>query len=64
VIVYQVLKRRAPYRELGVDYYDGMQPYRLARNLVRRLEQLGHKITLTAKDTESSPDLVGAGQPE
>jgi transposase len=62
VIVYQVLKQRASYRELGADYYDRLEPERLARQLVRRLEQLGHKVTLAAKDTEAPQDLVGASQ--
>jgi transposase len=64
VIVYQVLRRRAPYRELGADFYDRLEPERLARQLVRRLEGLGHKVTLAAKETEASPDLASAGQPE
>jgi hypothetical protein len=38
VIVYQVLKGRAPYRELRADYYDRLEPERLARQPVRRLE--------------------------
>jgi len=62
VTVYQVLKGRAPYRELGVDCYDRLVPGRFARQLVLRLVQLGHKVTLGAKDTEPSPDLAGAGQ--
>jgi hypothetical protein len=64
VIVYQVLKRRAPYRELGADFYDRLEPERLARQLVRRLEGLGHNVTLAPKETESPPDLADAGQPE
>jgi transposase len=64
VIVYQVLRRRAPYRELGADFYDRLEPERLARLLLRRLEGLGHKVTLAAKETEASPDLASAGQPE
>jgi transposase len=63
VIVYQVLKRRAPYRELGADFYDRLEPQRLARYLVRRLEQLGHKVILEAKDTAESQDLAGTSQP-
>ena len=51
VIVYQVLRKREAYRELGADYYDQLQPERLARRLVRRLEQLGHKVTLEARAT-------------
>ena len=46
MIVYQVLRQRVAYRELGADYYDRLQPVRLTRHLVRRLEQLGHKVTL------------------
>jgi transposase len=46
VIVDQVLRRRVAYRELAADYYDRLQPERLTRHLVRRLEQLGHKVTL------------------
>src|SRR5262249_11626093 len=64
VIVDQVLKRRAPYRELGADYYDRLEPDRLARYLVRRLEQLGHKVTLAAKDPEAPLELAGASPPE
>jgi transposase len=64
VIVYQVLKRRAPYRELGAGYYDRLEPERLARYLVRRREQLGHKVTLAAKDPEAPLELAGASPPE
>jgi transposase len=63
VIIYQVLKQRAPYREPGADYYDRLEPERPARYLVRRLEQLGHKVTLEAKGIEKSQDLAGASQP-
>ena len=49
VIVYHVLKEGATYRELGADYLDRLQPERLTRQLVRRLEKLGHKVTLEPK---------------
>jgi transposase len=58
VIVYQVLRTRGAYRELGADYYDRLQPERLTRHLVRRLEQLGHKVTLddrTAEEPQAQP---------
>lgn len=45
VIVYQVLRKREAYRELGADYHDRLRPERLTRHLVRRLEQLG-QVTL------------------
>lgn len=59
VIVYQVLRHRVAYQELGADFYDRLQPERLARNLVHRLEQLGHKVTL-----EPSPTPEPAALPE
>jgi transposase len=49
VIMYHVLKRGVPYAELGGDYRDRRGPERLTRQLVRRLEQLGHKVTLEAQ---------------
>jgi transposase len=46
VIVYQLLKKGTNYEELGGDYFDRLGPERLTRTLVRRLEKLGHKVTL------------------
>jgi transposase len=46
VIVYHVLKRGTSYAELGADFLDRLEPERLTRQLVRRLEGLGHKVTL------------------
>jgi hypothetical protein len=34
------------YHELGHDYLDKLQPRRLTHYLVKRLESLGHKVTL------------------
>jgi transposase len=48
VIMYHVLQRGVPYRELGASYLDRLEPQRLVRQLVKRLEQLGHKVTLEA----------------
>ena len=45
-IIYQVLTKREAYRELGADYLDRLAPERLTRQLVKRLESLGHKVTL------------------
>ncbi len=46
VMIYQVLKKEAAYVELGPDYFDRLEPERLTRQLVKRLESLGHKVTL------------------
>jgi transposase len=59
VIVYQVLRRREAYRELGADYYDRLQPERLTRQLVHRLEQLGHTVKLEARATEEPQPQAG-----
>jgi transposase len=40
VILYYLLKRRCPYRELGPEYLDKLESKNLTRHLVRRLEQL------------------------
>jgi transposase len=46
VIAYQMLKRQEDYRELGADHFDKIDINRIRRSLVRRLERLGHKVTL------------------
>jgi transposase len=46
VIIYHVLKRGTSYTELGADFLERLEPERLTRHLVKRLEALGHKVTL------------------
>jgi transposase len=46
VIIYHVLKRGTTYTELGGDFLDRLEPERLTRQLVKRLEKLGHKVSL------------------
>lgn len=48
VIMYHVLQRGTTYTELGADFLDRLEPERLTRQLVKRLESLGHKVTLEA----------------
>ena len=50
-IVYHILKDGVPYRDLGGSYFDRLDPKRLTRYLVRRLERLGHKVTLEPATT-------------
>ena len=45
-IIYHVLQRGTTYAELGPDFLDRLEPERLTRQLVKRLEALGHKVTL------------------
>lgn len=46
VIAYHLLRRKEDYRELGPDHFDRINADGLRRSLVRRLQQLGHKVTL------------------
>jgi len=50
VIMYQVLKDGTTYQELGADYLDRLEPERLTRYFVKRLERLGHQVTLQPKE--------------
>jgi hypothetical protein len=40
------LSNETPYQELGADYLERLEPERLKRNLVRRLERLGYQVNL------------------
>jgi transposase len=46
IAAYHVLHDRVPYAELGVAHFDRLAPQQLTRSLVKRLERLGHKVTL------------------
>lgn len=46
VIIYHMLKTNTPYEDLGPDYFDRLDPDRLTKQLVKRLERLGHKVIL------------------
>ncbi len=50
-IAYHILKDGMPYKDLGGSYFDRLDPKRLTRYLVRRLERLGHKVTLEPATT-------------
>jgi transposase len=46
VIAYHMLRRGTSYRELGSDHFDKRNQGQLERSLIKRLEGLGHKVTL------------------
>jgi transposase len=54
VIVYHVLKNNVEYRDLGPDYFLKLEPERLRRHLVSRLQSLGYDVTLTSKDPDDN----------
>jgi len=39
------------YQELGATYFDQLDPKRIQRSLVKRLESLGYQVTLTPRTT-------------
>jgi transposase len=49
-IAYHLLARGTVYQELGGNYFDERDRHAVERRLVRRLEQLGHKVTLEPAD--------------
>jgi transposase len=50
VIAYQLLRHGTTYQELGGNYFDERDRQAVERRLVRRLEQLGHKVILAPAD--------------
>lgn len=44
--VWHMLTQRQPFRDLGADYFERLHQDQLTRTLVRRLEKLGHKVSL------------------
>lgn len=49
VIIYHVLTRREPYRELGSNYFDERKRDLVTNRLVHRLERLGYDVSLQPK---------------
>jgi transposase len=45
---YFILRDGVEYRDLGPEHFDHRAPEKLTRDLVKRLEKLGHKVTLEA----------------
>ena len=46
IAAYHVLRDGVDYRDLGPDHFDRLRPEALTRMLVKRLERLGHRVTL------------------
>jgi len=46
VIAHHLLKEATTYTDLGADFCDRLEPERLKRYYVKRLQHLGHKVTL------------------
>ena len=47
VTVYFMLRDNTPYKDLGVDYFDKLNPQQRIRYHVRRLQELGQEVELS-----------------
>jgi transposase len=47
VFAFQMLSTNTPYHDLGDDYFDRINPERVAQKLIRRLESLGLQVHVT-----------------
>jgi hypothetical protein len=54
VIIYHLLTRQEPYRDLGGNYFDERKREFVANRLVRRLEKIGYQVTLESKPATAS----------
>jgi transposase len=49
VVIYHVMKEKAPYQELGEDFFEKLNSTRLTHYYQRKLEKLGYEVTVTPK---------------
>lgn len=54
VIIFHMLVRNEPYRELGGDYFDQQDPETTAKRLVKRIEKLGYAVTFQPQPARGS----------
>jgi len=48
-VIYHILRDKTPYRDLGADYFDRLNPDRTKRKLVRRMERLGYEVVVVKR---------------
>jgi len=46
VAAWHMLRRDEPYRDLGADHHERLDPERTRRNAVAQLQRLGYRISL------------------
>ena len=51
VILYHMIRTGSDYTNLGGDFFDRLEPQRLTRYYIKRLERLGHRVTLETSVT-------------
>ena len=55
MMAYYMIQRQEPYREVGANFFDRLQPENTARRLIKRLETLGYQVTLKNPSIEAMP---------
>jgi transposase len=55
MMAYYMIQRQEPYREVGANFFDRLQPEGTARRLIKRLESLGYEVTLQTPSRETMP---------
>ena len=48
ITVYYMLRDNKPYNDLGVDYFDKINPQQKIRYHVRKLQELGQQVEISA----------------
>lgn len=46
IMCYEILKGKAPYRELGADYLDKRKKDKITRSYIKRLTAMGYEVTV------------------
>jgi len=52
-IIYEILKTKTPYYELGANYYDQLNPQKTIAKLTARLARLGVEVIVPPKDVKA-----------
>jgi transposase len=52
-IIYEILKTKTPYYELGANYYDQLNPQKTIAKLTARLARLGVEVIVPPKDVNA-----------
>ena len=60
VIAYSILKTKEPYRELGGDYFDKLNPERTAQRLMVRIAKLGFDVEIKRRPVPAVAPVVEA----
>jgi len=65
IIAYHILRDGTEYRELGVDYFDRLNPSKTTKKLSARLERLGYEVVLKplSPPEPAAPDKKPRGRP-